>query len=207
MGLGSYCLFLDDPSIVADRGFEVPQRDGVRLTSLVTVSLGGVGTIARVVNDTGDQVDDANLTSYVTEYGGQGSGGESELLSLDRPAIASSVESADYTPASAAFDGDPGTRWSSEFSDDQWIQVDLGSTHDLTSAELVWEAAYASAYEIQVSDDGQNWTTVHITTDGQGGTETIALDASGRHVRMQGLERATGYGFSLWSFDVYGSAA
>ncbi|GAB4008373.1 discoidin domain-containing protein [Glycomyces albus] len=129
---------------------------------------------------------------------------QAEPLSLDRPATASSEENPDYTPASAAFDGDPGTRWASEFSDDQWIQVDLGSTHDLTSAELVWEAAYATSYEIQVSDDGQNWTTVHSTTDGQGGTETVSLDTSGRHVRMQGLERATGYGYSLWSFDVYG---
>ncbi|WP_199034431.1 discoidin domain-containing protein [Glycomyces salinus] len=130
-----------------------------------------------------------------------------EPLSLDRPATASSEENPDYTPAAAAFDGDPGTRWASEFSDDQWIQVDLGSIRDLTSAELVWEAAYASAYELQVSDDGHTWTTVHSTADGQGGAETIALDASGRHVRMQGLERATGYGYSLWSFDVYGSAA
>ncbi|WP_199034433.1 discoidin domain-containing protein [Glycomyces salinus] len=127
-----------------------------------------------------------------------------EPLSLDRPATASSEENPDYTPAAAAFDGDPGTRWASEFSDDQWIQVDLGSIRDLTTVELAWEAAYASAYEIQISDDGQNWTTIHSTDSGQGGTETITLDASGRHVRMQGLERATGYGYSLWSFDVYG---
>jgi hypothetical protein len=52
-GLGSYCFFNVDPSIHATRGFEVPVTPGVRLHDLLTVSLGGVGTIDHVVNDTG----------------------------------------------------------------------------------------------------------------------------------------------------------
>ncbi|MCC3763537.1 discoidin domain-containing protein [Glycomyces sp. TRM65418] len=129
------------------------------------------------------------------------------LLSQDRPASASSVENPDYTPASAAFDGDPGTRWSSEFADPQWIQVDLGAVFDLKRVDLVWEGAYASSYAIQVSTDGTDWSTAYRTQSGKGGSETIALDAPGRYVRMHGLERATGYGYSLWSFDVYGCTA
>ena len=39
-----------------DRAFEVPNRTGVRLRSVLTVSLGDVGTIANVVNDTGGSV-------------------------------------------------------------------------------------------------------------------------------------------------------
>ncbi|THV28742.1 discoidin domain-containing protein [Glycomyces paridis] len=132
---------------------------------------------------------------------------EVALLSQDRPASASSTENPDYTPASAAFDGDPGTRWSSQFDDDEWLQVDLGDRFDLSSVELVWEGAYAASYEIQVSADGQSWTTVHTETAGQGGTEVVGLDATGRYVRMQGLERATGYGYSLWSMEVYGCTA
>nr|BFF27580.1 hypothetical protein GCM10025732_55450 [Glycomyces mayteni] len=132
---------------------------------------------------------------------------EEALLSHQRPASASSEESPDYTPASAAFDGDPGTRWSSQFSDDEWIQVDLGGQFDLTRVELVWEAAYATAYEIQVSADGSAWTTAYAESSGGGGSESIGLDATGRYVRMQGLDRVGGYGYSLWSFDVYGCAA
>jgi hypothetical protein len=52
-GLGSYCVFFSDPSIRADRGFEVPNTSGVRLHSISTVSLGGVGYIDHVVNNTG----------------------------------------------------------------------------------------------------------------------------------------------------------
>ena len=68
-GLGSYCFFNVDPSIHAARGFEVPVRPGVRLHDILTVSLGGVGTIDHVVNDTGAAAQGAatvpvNLVSY-----------------------------------------------------------------------------------------------------------------------------------------------
>src|SRR5581483_4228332 len=52
-----------------------------------------------------------------------------------RPATASSTENAG-TPASAAFDGNATTRWSSQFSDPQWLQVDLGAVKDLCSIDL-----------------------------------------------------------------------
>jgi hypothetical protein len=52
-GLGSYCFFNVDPSIHATRAFEVPVTPGVKLHDLLTVSLGGIGTIDHVVNDTG----------------------------------------------------------------------------------------------------------------------------------------------------------
>ena len=127
------------------------------------------------------------------------------LLSQGKPATASSTESATF-PASAAFDGDTGTRWSSAFSDPQWIQVDLGSEATVSQVVLQWEAAYATAFQIQVSDTGTgNWTTVYSTTTGTGGTQTLNLTGTGRYVRMNGTARATAYGYSLWEFQVYGT--
>ena len=52
-GLGSYCFFNVDPTIHATRGFEVPDGPGVKLHDVLTVSLGGVGVIDHVVNNTG----------------------------------------------------------------------------------------------------------------------------------------------------------
>jgi hypothetical protein len=52
-GLGSYCFFNVNPAIHADRGFEVPVTAGVRFHDLLTVSLGGTGTIDHVINNTG----------------------------------------------------------------------------------------------------------------------------------------------------------
>ncbi|GAB2820176.1 discoidin domain-containing protein [Actinoallomurus bryophytorum] len=126
------------------------------------------------------------------------------LISQGKAATASSSENAG-TAASNAVDGDTGTRWSSTFSDPQWLQVDLGSSATISKVVLNWEAAYASAYQIQVSANGSTWTTVYSTTTGAGGTETLNVSGTGRYVRMNGTARHTAYGYSLWEFQVYGS--
>ncbi|MGW4294545.1 discoidin domain-containing protein [Micromonospora chersina] len=127
------------------------------------------------------------------------------LLSQGRPTTASSVEQG-ATPAAAATDGDPGTRWSSSFSDPQWLQVDLGATATVDQIELVWEAAYARAFQLQVATDPAGpWQTIYSTTTGTGGTQTLAVSGAGRYVRLYGTARATGYGYSLWEFKVYGT--
>jgi hypothetical protein len=119
-------------------------------------------------------------------------------------ATASSVENASY-PASAAVDGNTGTRWSSAFSDPQWLQVDLGGTASISQVVLQWEAAYATAFQIQTSADGTTWTTIYSTTTGTGGTQTLNITGTGRYIRMYGTARATPYGYSLWEFQVYGT--
>ncbi|MFF3983119.1 discoidin domain-containing protein [Streptomyces sp. NPDC001797] len=128
------------------------------------------------------------------------------LLSQGRPATASSVEGAAF-PASAAFDGDTGTRWSSAASDPQWVQVDLGSSQTISQVVLDWETAYAKAFQIQTSTDGSTWNTVYTTTTGAGGNQTLTVTGTGRYVRMYGTARATQYGYSLWEFQVYGDTA
>ena len=130
----------------------------------------------------------------------------STLLSQGKTATASSTESAAY-PASDAVDGNTGTRWSSAFSDPQWLEVNLGSSASITQVVLQWEAAYATAFQIQTSSDGTNWTTIYSTTTGTGGTQTLNVTGTGRYVRMYGTARATAYGYSLWEFQVYGSLA
>lgn len=127
-------------------------------------------------------------------------------LSAGRPTTASSVEDGTSFTAGLATDGDPATRWSSGYSDPQWIAVDLGATRTINRVALAWEAAYAQAYQVQVSMDGTTWTTAYATTTGDGGLDDLTgLTATGRYVRVLATERATGYGDSLWSLDVYGS--
>jgi beta-glucosidase len=127
------------------------------------------------------------------------------LLSQGKPATASSTENAG-TPASAAVDGNIGTRWSSAASDPQWLQVDLGSSQPITEVVLNWEAAYATAFQIQTSDNASTWTNVYATTTGTGGTQTLNVTGTGRYVRMNGTQRATQYGYSLWEFQVWGGS-
>jgi hypothetical protein len=136
------------------------------------------------------------------------------LLSQGKTATASSVE----TPASSsctnqggctaakAVDGNSSTRWASNASDPQWLEVDLGQTYGITHVKLNWETAYGKAYKIQVSNDGTTWTDAYSTTTGDGGTDDLTgLTATGRYVRMYGTVRGTQWGYSLWEFQVYGT--
>ncbi len=126
-------------------------------------------------------------------------------IAVGKPVLASSSLTRDgATVAAAAIDGNLSTRWSSEFSDPQWIAIDLGEQTRISRVELVWEAAYAKAYAIQVSDDGTTWRDVFTTTSGKGGDETIRFaPVDARWVRMHGTERGTQFGYSLWEFKVF----
>ncbi|MEU6846885.1 discoidin domain-containing protein [Streptomyces sp. NPDC046716] len=118
------------------------------------------------------------------------------------PATASTTENGG-TPASAAFDGDTATRWSSAAADPQWVQVDLGSSQSICKVDLNWEAAYAKAFKIQASADGQSWTTLKDVTGATGGTTSYDVSGTGRYLRIYGTTRATGYGYSLWEVAVH----
>ncbi len=123
-------------------------------------------------------------------------------IALNKTAVASSEENVG-TIAKYATDGNMQTRWGSQHTDPQWIYIDLGSSSYISHVSIVWEAAYASLYDIQVTDNLQNWETVK-TVNGMGGTSTIDINKQARYVRMYGKERASTYGYSLYEFEVYG---
>jgi carbohydrate binding protein with CBM6 domain/F5/8 type C domain-containing protein/fibronectin type III domain protein len=127
-------------------------------------------------------------------------------LALNKPATASSTEATAYV-ASAATDGNTGTRWSSAFTDPQWIQVDLGGAASIQRVVLRWEDAYGRAYQVQVSADAQTWTTIASTTTGDGGVDDLPVSGSGRYVRVYGTVRGTPWGYSLWELEVYGTTS
>jgi hypothetical protein len=129
--------------------------------------------------------------------------GGSVLLSQAHPVAVSSTETS-TTPGTAAVDGSTTTRWSSAFSDPQWIRVDLGATHTISRVVLNWEAAYGKAYQVQTSNDAVTWTSLFQTTTGAGGVNDLTVSGSGRYVRMYGTARGTAWGYSLWELQVYG---
>ncbi|GIF16799.1 discoidin domain-containing protein [Actinoplanes teichomyceticus] len=128
------------------------------------------------------------------------------LLSQGKPATASSTEAAGAYSAAEAVDGNLATRWSSAFSDPQWLQVDLGSSNAISRVELNWESAAAKAFQIQVSDNASSWTSIYSTTTSTGGNQSLTVNGTGRYVRMYGTQRTTGYGYSLFEFKVYGGS-
>lgn len=109
-----------------------------------------------------------------------------------------------FYPVGNAVDGSPTSRWSSSYADNRQITVDLGSVRSVGRTILRWEAAYGRSYRIDVSTDGSTWTTAWSTTTGNGGTDNNAFTPlNARYVRMQGVQRATEYGYSLYEFEIY----
>jgi eukaryotic-like serine/threonine-protein kinase len=126
------------------------------------------------------------------------------VLSQGHPVTASGVQGYPWAAANAV-DGDLNTRWSSAFSDPQWLEVDLGAIHAIREVILYWENAYATAFQIQTSDNGMTWMNAYSSTTGAGGEQMIEVNGTGRYVRMYGTHRNTQYGYSLWEFQVFGS--
>ncbi|WP_428957334.1 discoidin domain-containing protein [Streptomyces sp. cg35] len=77
-----------------------------------------------------------------------------------RAVVSSSSNDNATNTADKAVDGDDRTRWSSAYSDDQWIRVDLGGAKAFDRITLLWESAYALTFTVQISEDGEQWTDV-----------------------------------------------
>ncbi len=125
-------------------------------------------------------------------------------LALEKPVTESGHENAGTVPENAV-DGKQDTRWGSRFNDDEWLEIDLLHCYQLDSIRIYWETAYATEYEIQVSQDAIFYETAYSTTNAKGGKVTHPIQVSGRYVRLICHKRSTGYGSSLYEIEVYGS--
>jgi hypothetical protein len=146
-----------------------------------------------------------DVASLNINYLNFASNASSTNIALNKTATASSVEAVG-NEASKAVDGSGTTRWSSAFSDPQWVSVDLGATYNVNRVKITWEAAYASAYQVQISSDGSVWNNMKSVT---GNTTLVndqtGLSGTGRYVRINGTARATAYGYSIFELEVYGT--
>lgn len=113
---------------------------------------------------------------------------------LNKPVAVSGLEVYDgrFT-AEMANDGDAGTRVSLERKDDAWWQVDLEDIYKIDKVVINWNEK-PNSYQIQVSEDGENWTTVYEDrkcTERASGVETISFNrkVSARYVRYQQLKQ------------------
>lgn len=132
------------------------------------------------------------------------------------------------TQASGATDADAtGSRWGSQHSDDQWLIVDLGENCRVTRVDILWEAAFARSYDIELAPDGcamtqanvkyhdgerkasvpsgESWTCVAqvrgISSEGRVATR---IEGSGRYLRIRCIERGSAYGYSIIDLRAHG---
>ena len=126
-------------------------------------------------------------------------------IAKGKTAFSNSVKEKDYQPEEA-FDGNLGLRYAAaSYESGVTLGVDLGKTYKVSSVAFKWENAYATEYNIQVSKDGGNWTTLYRQLKGYGNeVANIELYANARYVRMYGYTRVeSGSGFSIKEMKVY----
>lgn len=130
-------------------------------------------------------------------------------VALGKSATASSP--ADPAVARLATDGDLNSRWESAQIDEVDWTVDLGKTYtDISEVQILWEGAFTQDFDLQVSDDGEDFTTVREVRgqklEGFPNEQKYDMGgAAGRYVRFHGLKRGTAWGNSFYEFRVMSS--
>ena len=143
--------------------------------------------------DVGQAVDNIYLDANVPDSA------EEVNLALNQPVEVSGVETPSVKPESAV-DGTKDTKWDSGAlkgagaSSPQWIIVDLGGYSNMISGIEMsyYNKVYPTDYDIQVSDDKENWVTVKtITHENNGPTypvdtveDEFAVPVMARYVRL-----------------------
>lgn len=168
---------------------------------VTTVNHTGVGIYVYKLTVT----DNDNLTGSDEVIVTVSEAAEAGNIALGKIAFASSHEGG-FDPSNIC-DGDLNTRWGSDFSDPQWVGIDLGKSYSIDRVKIYWETAYGKAYRIDLSDDENfnSFETIHTVTNSDGGIDelNISSTARGRYIRVYGTERGTGWGYSIWEMEVY----
>jgi hypothetical protein len=162
------------------------------------VAVGSYSITAKTTDNQGASTVSPGVNVTVTNV-------SSSNLALNKTATASSVTGS-YI-ANNVTDGLITSRWESAYADPQWIYVDLGSSAAISRVKITWENAYGRDYQIQVSDNASSWTTIRTVT---GNTalmnDQTGLSGNGRYVRIYGTARGTGWGYSIFELEVYGTS-
>jgi beta-glucanase (GH16 family) len=112
-------------------------------------------------------------------------------------------EGSDLTAANL-IDSNLKTRWSSDFTDEQWILIDLGQVYNISDIRLNWENAHAKSYDIAFSLDKKSWQKVYSQDNSQGGIEEIRdINKTARYIKLDLNKRATQWGYSLWEIEIF----
>ena len=97
-------------------------------------------------------------------------------------------------------DGDPTTRWrSGTLSSDQWALIDLGRSREYGGLIIDWDAEdFATVYEVQTSDDGEQWAAAYRSSRGNGRRDYVYLpDGESRYLRLAFEQSSRGQGYAI----------
>lgn len=118
----------------------------------------------------------------------------------------STLDAQPVNAAVNAIDGDVKTAWSAGFGQQAaQLTVDLGAVRTISAVKLHWDfLLYGRDYAVQVSDDGNAWTTIATQVNGDGQIDLFKhlLDVQGRYVRVD-LTAYSALYHRLLEFEVF----
>ena len=118
--------------------------------------------------------------------------------------LSSSSGQGSYDPV-LAMDGKMDTRWSSNFSDNEWLLIEFDKTTAIVGLNIHWETAYGRDYNIEILNEDNEWVTLSQVRTSDGGIDALYF---GLHqckaLRLNGLRRGTGWGYSIWEIELLG---
>ncbi len=131
-------------------------------------------------------------------------------LALNQPVTVSSFQDSAHNGL-MAIDGNLSTLWQTKKAkgknrlSSEWIEVDLGSSQNVSQVALEWDAYFATTYSIDVSTDGSIWSTVFSTSNSDGGNDTLSFGTvQTRYIRLNS-SRWNNNSYHNWlkEFEVY----
>jgi mannan endo-1,4-beta-mannosidase len=127
-------------------------------------------------------------------------------LASNKPVTVSSTEVGQNVAANVT-DRSYTTRWSSLYTDTEWMYIDLQDVYNMNEIKITWEAAMGKNYYLETSNDAINWTNQKtIVNNASLVNDYTGLNVNARYVRMYGTARATAFGYSIYEIEVYGKA-
>jgi hypothetical protein len=124
---------------------------------------------------------------------------ESASLAGAMATISASGSAPGQEPAKA-LDADTATGWHSDSPDEsQWLWLDFQRRREYGGLVIDWDSEdYATAYDVEISDDGSHWQTAYQVAKGNGGRDYIYLpDAESRYLRLALHKSSRGQGYGI----------
>jgi hypothetical protein len=132
-----------------------------------------------------------------------------EPLPPAQPYAATPILSASSTrpdgKADTLLDEHPAKTWhSAAGSQPQWLILDFRHSREYGGLLIDWDQEdYATAYTIELSDDGRQWRRAYVARQGNGGRDYVPLpEAESRYLRLRMTHSSHGQGFGLRHLEV-----
>ncbi len=196
---------IQKPGFASEAGIYMTFPAGITSCS-VSSDIQGAGIIlhlsAFTAQETEVTVVHAQGTVVFHVYYADGAAAKKDNVVLNETATASSGT------ASNGNDGNEGTRWESDHTDDQWWMCEMAEQSQFNTVQILWENAYAKSFRLEVSNDSTTWTAISTVTNqtlsGFPYLQTLSVgEQNAKYVRFYGIERATGYGYSFWELRAF----